>query len=471
VDIKLGTTFTLFQPGRKRLNPSYFLCVFRDTDANETRAAITQSIGDAVGPLLLELTEGTSDPLDGVVQLYSGDWVLTVYEQTSATNLDAGDADRNVWTELVRVSAQCDADPGPEPYDPCAGCEGVATTVNGEESDTPTITVLQGGIEVGTLDPATGVVTIDECPEGPCDPVTVRTTDGSTVIATPDAGTNYDLPQSVLEYVNSSGANQIQGIYDTLLEETELKPDVIIPRREIFNDDNEPLGLYVTLLDLLDDTVPQVPAPTPCDDATLTWDGEELLTIPSGGTQDLDCNTLVNAAYAQDGGSVTGTYKPDGTLNSREVFRLDPTHNFEYIGTRWRLVKPGNDYNAAVGSETKPWDADWTATPVTVMQATIGAYCDDCVPCDDANVEINGTAFDTVAAGGTLDIPVVNTAATPVGTVTPGVEVVVPDATIEDQDSNPIDSVPSGGTYQVIVLSGIDGGASNTIYTNSIIQP
>ena len=146
VDIKLGTTFTLFQPGRKRLNPSYFLCVFRDTDANETRAAITQSIGDAVGPLLLELTEGTSDPLDGVVQLYSGDWVLTVYEQTSATNLDAGDADRNVWTELVRVSAQCDADPGPEPYDPCAGCVEVATTVNGEESDTPTITVLQGGI-------------------------------------------------------------------------------------------------------------------------------------------------------------------------------------------------------------------------------------------------------------------------------------------------------------------------------------
>jgi hypothetical protein len=59
-----------------------------------------------------------------------------------------------------------------------------------------------------------------------------------------------------------------------------------------------------------------------------------------------------------------------------------------------------------LGSETKPWDADWSATPVTVTQATIGAYCADCVPCDDANVEINGTAFDTVAAGGTLDIPV-----------------------------------------------------------------
>jgi hypothetical protein len=43
--------------------------------------------------------------------------------------------------------------------------------------------------------------------------------------------------------------------------------------------------------------------------------------------------------------------------------------------------------------------------------------------------------------------------------------------TIEDQDGTAIDSVPAGGTYQVIVVSGINGGASNTTYTNSIIQP
>lgn len=50
-------------------------------------------------------------------------------------------------------------------------------------------------------------------------------------------------------------------------------------------------------------------------------------------------------------------------------------------------------------------------------------------------------------------------------------DITAPDATIEDQDSNPIDTVLAGGTYQVIVVSGIDGGASNTTYTNSIIQP
>jgi hypothetical protein len=56
-------------------------------------------------------------------------------------------------------------------------------------------------------------------------------------------------------------------------------------------------------------------------------------------------------------------------------------------------VKPGSDYDAAVGSETKPWDADWSATPVTVTQATIGAYCDDCVPClVTVNITVNGEA-------------------------------------------------------------------------------
>lgn len=40
------------------------------------------------------------------------------------------------------------------------------TTVNGTQSDTPTITVLQGGEQVGTLNPATGVHTVPEC--DPC---------------------------------------------------------------------------------------------------------------------------------------------------------------------------------------------------------------------------------------------------------------------------------------------------------------
>jgi hypothetical protein len=45
--------------------------------------------------------------------------------------------------------------------------------------------------------------------------------------------------------------------------------------------------------------------------------------------------------------------------------------------------------DAALGSETFPWLADWSATSVTVEQATIGAYCGgDEVPCADLTVEI-----------------------------------------------------------------------------------
>jgi hypothetical protein len=56
------------------------------------------------------------------------------------------------------------------------------TTVNGEESETPTITVLQGGNPVGTLDPVTGVVTIEECEPGCEEPFTIKWQVGETII-------------------------------------------------------------------------------------------------------------------------------------------------------------------------------------------------------------------------------------------------------------------------------------------------
>jgi hypothetical protein len=42
---------------------------------------------------------------------------------------------------------------------------------------------------------------------------------------------------------------------------------------------------------------------------------------------------------------------------------------------------------------------------------------------------------------------------------------------IVDQDQNVIATVPCGGNYSVLVFSGIDGGASTTVYTNSIVNP
>ena len=54
---------------------------------------------------------------------------------------------------------------------------------------------------------------------------------------------------------------------------------------------------------------------------------------------------------------------------------------------------------------------------------------------DDGNVEVNATPYDTVASGGTLDVPVVNSAATEIGTVNAGVNVVIGDMTIDYPDA------------------------------------
>ncbi len=69
-----------------------------------------------------------------------------------------------------RVAQICDS----TPCDP--------TTVNGEESDTRVITVTQGGNPVGTLNPATGVVTIEPCEPVCAEPFTIKWDVGGNII-------------------------------------------------------------------------------------------------------------------------------------------------------------------------------------------------------------------------------------------------------------------------------------------------
>lgn len=118
MDIELGSRFRLFQPGRKTLSPSYFLCVFWDESNGMTRPCIAQTIGDTLGPIVLELTEmGSPNYEDAEVELYAGDWQLTVYEQTSSTNYDPALSGREVWSELVRVNVPATPPAPREPYD------------------------------------------------------------------------------------------------------------------------------------------------------------------------------------------------------------------------------------------------------------------------------------------------------------------------------------------------------------------
>jgi len=117
MDIELGSRFRLFQTGRATLSPSYFLCVFWDEGNGMTRPCLAQTIGDALGPIVLELTEmGSPNYEDAEVELYAGDWQLTVYEQTSSTNYDPALSGREVWSELVRVNVPDTPQAPRQPY-------------------------------------------------------------------------------------------------------------------------------------------------------------------------------------------------------------------------------------------------------------------------------------------------------------------------------------------------------------------
>lgn len=180
-----------------------------------------------------------------------------------------------------------------------------------------------------------------------------------------------------------------------------------------------------------------------CEDAQVTFDGLPVLTIPCGDTGNLDCGTLLDAAYVSDGSSVTGTYLVTGTLNGREVYTLDVDHNLEYTGTGWRLVKPGSDVDAALGSETFPWEADWSATSLSVEQATIGAYCGgNEVPCADLTIAINGTTYGTITdpCGATAPVDVHDSNGNDVGSLVSGAWVVAAPA-------NVLHEYTTGGTW------------------------
>lgn len=106
------------------------------------------------------------------------------------------------------------------------------------------------------------------------------------------------------------------------------------------------------------------------------------------------------------------------------------------------------------------------------------------VVCDDANVTVNGSAFNTVASGGTLDVPVQYENGTPVGTITGGVveipnPIVCADATavLKDTAGATISStnIPSGTSQDIVAPDGditvnsvafdsvLSGGTTNVV--------
>jgi hypothetical protein len=437
--------------------------------------------------------------LDGEVLLSPpGNWNLKIYEQTSSSNLVPASANRLVKDVDVFVDGAGVADSGwTETCPTDTDCDPLSVRVNGETYGTvadpcggiASVTVTQDGTEVGSL--VGGVWVIPTCGDltyellnsaalelesgsvpDPCGEslsliapdATIRTTDTLLNVAQVPSGNTYDLPQTSVMYTLANDSTGSLFFTDTTFDGTNLQTQDVILNAELRNSLGDVVGAAkVTAADLMNDTVPIAP------DAAITFDGLAIGDAPSGDTTNFDCGTLLDAAYVQDGGSVTGSYLVTGTLNGREVYTKDGSHNLEYTGTRWRLVKPGSDVDAALGSQTFPWLADWSATSVTVEQATIGAYCGgDEVPCADLTVAINGTTYGTVAdpCGATAAVNVHDSNGNDVGSLVSGAWVVPNNvflrflfATGDDTSLTHIVDADSAGTYTTIT----DDGGSGTI--------
>jgi hypothetical protein len=192
-----------------------------------------------------------------------------------------------------------------------------------------------------------------------------------------------------------------------------------------------------------------------CDDAILTFDGQQLLTIPSGDTANIDCTTLLNAVYITSnslGHQHTGLFVLDGVVNSKDSYvKSDDNDRIVYYdGTKWVLEKLGggaHTHDAADGNEDYPWEADWSLEDLVVDQASISNYCSNGGVCDDVSYSIVDTDMNVLYSG----------------SISPGgaLNQTIQDSTVENSDA----------TYQTSVLAeGLLVTPDIDLSVNSIVE-
>jgi len=125
-----GTSNTFTLAARPTLTPSKWLLRFVKIDGGLTMLCIAQATPEEGEPVQMTFVEqdATPDPLTGEITLPIGQWKLTVYEQSSTTNLNWTLSDRSPFTALVEVvGAEI---PPPPPTNPCGGSSECLMTVN-----------------------------------------------------------------------------------------------------------------------------------------------------------------------------------------------------------------------------------------------------------------------------------------------------------------------------------------------------
>jgi len=136
--------------------------------------------------------------------------------------------------------------------------------------------------------------------------------------------------------------------------------------------------------------------------------GFESCFTAQGCEDDINVIDVIKGEYCQDAGPCE-----DATVNVN--------------GETFGAVPSGSTINVpVVDSNGDPVDTSIVLGEVVIAELP----CDPCPPCEDATITVNGTAYSTVASGGSDNIPVVNSALTQIGTVTPGGNVTVGDSAI-----------------------------------------
>ena len=153
------------------------------------------------GPLCLDDSAFGPVCAAGVVVNSNGTFTLSVPSGGTATLPDVTHTDSD-GTPVVL--------PGMVPMICTQGDTPVVTTVNGVASDVPDIHVKQGGVDVGTLDPVTGVHTVPTCPPAGDGTAVLRDTGGDTLSTTPVPPAtlvNITAPDALVQLKDSAGSN------------------------------------------------------------------------------------------------------------------------------------------------------------------------------------------------------------------------------------------------------------------------
>lgn len=181
----------------------------------------------------------------------------------------------------------------------------------GIETPVPTLT-QDGGIDasavVDCLDPLQAAAVVAAL-GGSAEPGTAQLVDsngdpiGSSVSVPSGPTVEIPVPQSAFSYKDAANADQVSTPLDTVVVAGVLYADYQFPRRQLTLN-GVGTGQYVTLPDLVNNTVPDIVPPLEFgwgigDADTLSW----TITSRQAGTY---------TTYSQDGGSGTITYNKNG---------------------------------------------------------------------------------------------------------------------------------------------------------------